>query len=373
MVRTPASASAERPSRRRVANGPGATMLIRSIATAAALLLAIGTAGAQPITGAGATFPAPLYQKWGEAAREHTGLTLNYQAIGSGGGINQITNRTVLFGASDANLSADRLEAAKLLQFPTVLGSIVLVYSIPGVEGGALKLTGELVADMFLGRIRRWNDPRLVALNRDVALPNLPVAPVYRADGSGTTFQFAGYLSLVSEPFRTTVGQGTSVPWKAGTGGRGNAGVAGLVRQTRGAIGYVEHAYAQQNGLAMAQLRNRAGAFIFPTEASFQAAAASADWLSDPTFGVSLLDQPGEASWPIVAPTYILLPKNPTDAASSRSVLRFFDWAYAEGDRFALELGYIPLPGSVKDVVRQAWAKQIRGPNGEAVWTGRGP
>lgn len=343
-----------------------------ALAAAAGLVLSFGTAAAQQITGAGATFPAPLYQKWGEAGAEPTGLQLNYQAIGSGGGINQITNRTVLFGASDANLTADRLNQANLFQFPTVLGSIVMVYNIPGIESGKLRLTGELVADMYLGKIRRWNDPRLVELNRELNLPNLPIAPVYRADGSGTTFQFAGYLSLVSDEFKTNVGQGTSVPWKAGTGGRGNAGVAGVVRQTRGSIGYVEHAYAKQNNLAMAQLRNKAGNFVYPTEDTFQASAAAADWLADPTFGISLLDQQGEKSWPIVAPTYILLPKNPTDVAGSRNVMRFFDWAFKDGDRFADELGYIPLPQNVKDVIRQAWSREIKGPNGEVIWTGSG-
>lgn len=339
---------------------------------AATLSFAGAEAVAQQITGAGATFPAPAYQKWGEAAKEAIGIELNYQAIGSGGGINQITNRTVMFGASDANLSAERLEAAKLLQFPSLMGSIVLVYNLPGVADGELKLTGELVADIYLGKIRRWNDPRLVEMNRGVELPNLPIAPVYRADGSGTTFQFAGYLSIVSPEFRREVGQGTSVPWKAGTGGRGNAGVAGVVRQTRGAIGYVEHAYAAQNKLAMAQLRNKAGRFVKPTEEAFQAAAANADWLSDPTFGISLLDQPGDTTWPIVAPTYILLPRNPTNVKDSHNVMRFFDWAYKQGDRLAAELGYIPLPANVKDVVRQAWAREIRGPNGEQVWTGSG-
>lgn len=247
-----------------------------------------------------------------------------------------------------------------------------MVYNVPGVEAGALRLTGDVVADIYLGKIRRWNDPKLVELNPGVTLPNLAIAPVYRADGSGTTFQFAGYLSLVSSEFKQQVGQGTSVPWKAGTGGRGNAGVAGVVRQTRGAIGYVEHAYAAQNKLAMAQLRNKAGRFVAPTEEAFQAAAANADWLSDPTFGISLLDQPGEATWPIVAPTYILLPKNPSDVEGSRNVMRFFDWAYKNGDALAADLGYIPMPQNVKDVVREAWAREIRGPNGEQVWTGSG-
>lgn len=341
--------------------------------TAVAVGMAIAATGAlaQPVTGAGATFPAPLYQKWGEAAEAATGLQLNYQAIGSGGGVNQITNRTVDFGASDANLSAEKLAEANLVQFPTVMGAIVLAYNLPGVAPGALRLSGEVVADIYLGKITRWNDPRLVELNPGVTLPNLAVAPIYRADGSGTTFQFAGYLSRVSETFRTDVGQGTSVAWKAGVGGRGNAGVAGLVRQTRGSIGYVEYAYAKQNNLSVAQLRNRDGQFVQATIASFQAAAAGADWSSDPTFGISLLNQPGAQAWPIVAPTYILLPRNPASVESGRNVMRLFDWAYANGAAMATELDYIPMPDSVVALVRNTWASQVRGPNGEAVWPAR--
>ncbi len=338
------------------------------MATALTMGLVATGALAQQVTGAGATFPAPLYQKWGEGAEAATQLQMNYQAIGSGGGMNQIVNRTVDFGASDANLTAEKLAEANLLQFPTVMGAIVLAYNLPGVAPGALRLSGEVVADIYLGRITRWNDPRIVEMNPGLTLPNIAVAPIYRADGSGTTFQFAGYLSRVSETFRTDVGQGTSVAWKAGVGGRGNAGIAGLVRQTRGALGYVEYAYAKQSNLAVAQMRNHDGQFVQATIASFQAAAAGADWSSDPTFGISLLNQPGAEAWPIVAPTYILLPRNPTSVETSRNVMRLFDWAYRQGGPMAVELDYIPLPDNVVALVRAAWTAQVRGPGGETVW-----
>ncbi len=341
-------------------------------AAAAAMVLGAASAGAQEITGAGATFPQPVYVKWAEAAAQATGIRLNYQAIGSGGGINQITNRTVDFGASDAFLSAERLQNANLLQFPTVMGAIVLAVNLPGVPDKELKLTGELVAEMYLGRITRWNDPRIVEMNRGLTLPNLPIAPVYRADASGTTYQFTEYLAQVSGDFRQQVGQGTSVQWRAGTGGRGNAGVAGVIRQTRGAIGYVEYAFAKQNQLTTTQLRNKSGMFVQPLTETFQAAAEGADWTSDPNFQVSLIDQRGEKAWPIVSATFILLPKNPTDVARSRNVMRFFDWAFRNGGAAAEELDYIPMPTNVHEAVRALWASQVRGPNGEVVWTGSG-
>jgi phosphate transport system substrate-binding protein len=329
----------------------------------AAGVLASGIAGApahaQQITGAGATFPAPVYQKWGEAAKSAIGIELNYQAIGSGGGINQITNRTVDFGATDAPLNAERLAAGNMMQFPTVMGGIVLTINVPGVQDKALKLTGEIVADIFMGKITRWNDARLVEMNRGITLPNIPIAPVYRADASGTTFQFTDYLGLVSTEWKSRVGSGTSVRWPAGTGARGNDGVAGSVRNTRGAIGYVEYAYAKLNNLTTTQLRNKAGNFVQPTEATFQAAAANADWTKDPTFGISLNDQLGADSWPITAPTFILVPTNAQDPNRTRNVLRFFDWAFKYGDPIALELVYIPLPEATKAAVRAAWAQRL--------------
>jgi phosphate transport system substrate-binding protein len=332
---------------------------LHAITALVAATLAAAPVAAQQITGAGATFPAPVYQKWGEAAKAAVGLELNYQAIGSGGGINQITNRTVDFGASDAPLSAERLASGNLLQFPTVMGGIVLTINVPGVPDKQLKLTGELVAEIFQGKIARWNDRRLVELNPTLNLPNIPIAPVYRADASGTTFQFTDYLGLVSPDWKTRVGSGTSVRWPAGTGARGNDGVAGSVRNTRGAIGYVEYAYAKLNNLTTTRLRNKAGNFVQPTEASFQAAADNADWSADPNFGISLNDQQGAATWPITAPTFILVPTNAQDPARTRNVLRFFDWAFKNGDPIADELVYIPLPASTKDKVRAAWAQRL--------------
>lgn len=335
-------------------------MRITAMAAAAGLVLSFGTAGAQQITGAGATFPAPVYQKWAEAAKAAIGVELNYQAIGSGGGINQINNRTVDFGATDAPLNAERLAAGNLVQFPTVMGAIVLTVNVPGVPDKELKLTSEIVAAIYKGQITRWNDPRLVELNRGITMPNIPIAPVYRADASGTTFQFTDYLSRVDEGWRAQVGSATSVRWPTGVGARGNDGVSGAVRNTRGAIGYVEYAFAKLNNLTTTQLRNRAGNFVQPTLENFQAAAANADWTSDPTFGISLNDQPGANSWPIVAPTFILVPTNAQDPSRTANVLRFFDWAYKNGDKVADDLAYIPMPDAVSNAVRAMWTQRLR-------------
>lgn len=322
-------------------------------------ILSTTSAGAQQISGAGATFPAPLYQRWGEAAKAAIGLELNYQAIGSGGGINQIRNRTVDFGASDMPLSAEDIEKGRLEQFPTAMGAIVLTVNVPGIEDKQLKLTGPLVAEIFMGKVSRWNDRRIAELNPGVNLPNLPVAPVYRADASGTTFQFTDYLAKVSEEWKSRVGVGTSVRWPAGIGARGNDGVAGAVRNTRGAIGYVEYAYAKLNRLVSTQLQNREGNFVVPSEASFQAAADNADWSSAPHFGISLNDQPGKDSWPITAPTFILVPLDAADPQRTRNVLRFFDWAFRNGDSIAEELVFITLPDSTKNKIRQMWAAKF--------------
>ena len=319
------------------------------------------------ITGAGATFPNPVYQKWGEAGRGPTGITLNYQSVGSGAGINQIRNRTVDFGATDAPLTVAQLTEANLLQFPAVMGSLVPIVNIPGVENEKMKLTGELLADIYLGKITKWNDARLVELNRELTLPNLAIAPAYRADGSGTTFVWVSYLSAVSPEFKEKVGIGTSVRFPTGTGARGNEGVAGTVKNIRGAIGYVENAYAISNKLVTTQLRNKAGSFVRPTQDSFIAAAQNADWTA-PGFAASLIDQQGATSWPIVSPTFILLPTNPTDADRSRNVMRFFDWAFKNGAPLAQELEYIPLPAPVQEAIRGAWRRDVKF-NGRPVWT----
>ena len=321
--------------------------------------LSFAASAQQQITGAGGTFPAPVYAKWGEAAKAAIGIELNYQAIGSGGGQNQITNRTVDFGASDAPMDPVKLASADLLQFPTVMGAVVPIVNIPGVKTDELKLTGELLADIYAGTITKWNDPKLVALNPGVTLPGVAIAPVYRAEASGTSYVFTSYLSEVSPGWKSGVGANTSVRWPAGAGAKGNDGVAATVGHTRGGIGYVENAYATQNHLTTAQLRNKAGNFIKPTTDSFKAAAAAGDWTGAANFAVSLIDLPGADSWPIVSPTFILLPKDPKDAAHSADVMRFFDWTYKSGGAIAEQLDYIPLPASVQDAVRAAWKKDV--------------
>ncbi|MBS0640997.1 MAG: phosphate ABC transporter substrate-binding protein PstS [Acetobacteraceae bacterium] len=327
-----------------------------------------GPAQAQPITGAGATFPAPLYTKWGEQAKAAIGVELNYQAIGSGGGQNQILQRTVDFGASDAPMDPAKLDTGKLLQFPTVMGSVVVIVNIPGVAANQLKLPGELLADIYAGKIAKWNDPRIAEANSGATLPNLAIAPVYRADGSGTTFVYASYLSAVSPEWKSKVGAATSVKWPAGAGAKGNDGVAATVGNTRGAIGYVEYSYASQNKLVTVQLRNKAGKFVSPTMESFEAAAANADWTNAPNFAVNLIDQAGDKSWPIVSATFILLPKDPKDPAKSATVMKFFDWAYKNGDAAATGLEYVHLPDSVKSAVRSAWHTAIMGPDGKPIF-----
>ncbi len=342
----------------------------RAFLAAASLPLLPSLARAQSpvtITGAGATFPRPVYERWGQAARAE-GIQLNYQSIGSGGGINQITNRTVDFGATDAPRTEAQLREANLIQFPTVMGSVVLIVNLPGVADNALRLTPEVLTDIFLGRLTRWNDPRLVELNRGVSLPNLPVSPVYRADASGTTFVFTTYLSRVSETWRTGPGAATSIQWPVGNGQRGNEGIANAVRQTPGAIGYTENAYATVNRLVTTQLRNKAGNFITPTLPAFEAAARNADW-TRPGFAADLVDLNGGDVWPIVSPTFILLPTNPTAerVEGSRATMRFFDWAFRNGADAARRLEYIPIPEAVQNAVRASWA-QVRTPAGAAIW-----
>jgi phosphate transport system substrate-binding protein len=334
-----------------------------------ALALAPRFAGAQgaQITGAGATFPAPVYAKWGEAAKAGAGIQLNYQAIGSGGGQNQIFNRTVDFGASDAPVAADKLAEQQLLQFPSVMGAVVVIVNLPGVEDDQLKLTGELIADIYAGKITKWNDPRLVEANAGLTLPNIAIAPAYRADASGTSFVFTSYLSAVSPEWKAGPGAGTSVKWPTGSGARGNDGVAGTVRNVRGGIGYVESAFASHNKLLTTQIRNKAGHYVKPTIPAFQAAAANADW-SAANFAANLIDTHGDASWPIVTPTFILLPKAPKDDERALNVIKFFDWAFTHGDAMAAELEYVPLPASVKALIRAALKAEIKGANGQPIW-----
>ena len=315
---------------------------------------------AQQITGAGGTFPAPVYSKWGEAAKSAIGVELNYQAIGSGGGQNQIINRTVDFGASDAPMDSAKLEQNHILQIPTVMGAVVPIVNLPGIQPDQVKLTGELLAEIYEGKIVKWNDPKLVAANAGVSMPNIPIAPVYRADASGTSYVFTSYLSSVSPDWKSNVGVGTSVKWPAGAGARGNDGVAGTVKNTRGGIGYVENAYATQNKLTTTELQNKAGQFVKPTMESFQAAAASGNWTGAKDFAVDLINQPGAQTWPIVSATFLLLPEDPKDATRSANVLKFVDWAYSSGGPIATSLDYIPLPKAVQDSVRAKMKSDIK-------------
>ncbi|MBV8664969.1 MAG: phosphate ABC transporter substrate-binding protein PstS [Burkholderiaceae bacterium] len=338
-----------------------------------AVVLAVGavaatSAMATDMTGAGATFPAPIYSKWAESYKAATGNGLNYQAIGSGGGIKQIKAKTVDFGASDMPLGGDELNTEGLVQFPTVIGGVVPIFNIDGVAAGQLKLTGEVLAHIYLGKITKWNDAAITALNPGVKLPADDITVVHRADGSGTSFLFTDYLSKSNAEFKSTVGAGTAVKWPVGVGGKGNEGVDANVTRIKGSIGYVEYAYAKKNKNVYAQLKNHDGQFVEPTENSFKAAAAGAEWSKTPGFGVVLTDQPGKASWPITGATFILMHKVEANAANAREVLHFFDWAYKNGNAMALELDYVPLPDSVTKMIHEAWKDSIKDGAGKAVW-----
>jgi phosphate transport system substrate-binding protein len=315
---------------------------------------------AADITGAGATFPYPIYSKWAGAYKTKTGIGLNYQSIGSGGGIAQIKAKTVTFGASDMPLKPADLDAAGLLMFPTVIGAEVLVYHLPGIASNALVIDGKTLADIYLGKILKWNDPAIKRLNPGVPLPNMNIIVVHRSDGSGTTFIFANYLSKVSKEWADKVGAATSVDWPVGIGSKGNEGVSGNVEQTVGSIGYVEYAYAMQNKLSWARMINHDGKIVTANMQSFQAAASHADWDHADHFYMILTDQPGADSWPIENPTFVLFYKNPADQAASKSALDFFKWAYADGDDMAASLLYIPLPDVVVNKIEASW-KQIPG------------
>ncbi len=337
---------------------------------AGAAVMAAGAAEAADISGAGATFPAPVYAKWAEMYKDQTGNRLNYQAIGSGGGIRQINAGTVDFGASDKPLKPDDLAAGGLAMFPTVIGGVVPVMNLPGIKPGEVKLTGPLLADIYRGVIKRWNDPLLVKMNPGVRLPGLPITVVHRSDGSGTSFLFTSYLAMNAAHWASEVGANDSVNWPTGLGGKGNDGVAGYVKQTEGAIGYVEYAYAKQNNLTYALLRNKSGRFVAPTAEAFSAAAANAKWSSAPGFYLLLLDQPGANAWPITGATFILVHTKPKDVEKGREVLAFFDWCYRNGDAAAQQLDYVTLPASVKDLIRKSWSK-VSGPGGKPVYAGR--
>jgi len=320
------------------------------------------------ITGAGASFPYPFYAKLAAQYHQQTGNRVNYQSIGSGGGQQQIIAGTVDFGASDDPMSLDALQTHDLLQFPAIIGGTVPVVNVPGVAPGQLRLTGTVLADIFLGKIKKWNDAALVALNPDLKLPAADIIVVHRSDGSGTTFGWTNYLSKVSNDWQAKVGTGKAVRWPTGQGGKGNDGVAAYVRQLRHSIGYVEYAYAKQNNLAWAQLQNRAGQFVQPTQQAFAAAAANADWQNAPGMGVVLTDEPGADSWPVTAASFILIPKVQKKPENGRAVLAFFDWAFKHGQQTAVELDYVPLPQTVVGQVQQAWRTQVKTPGGAALW-----
>jgi phosphate transport system substrate-binding protein len=327
-------------------------------------------ASAADITGAGATFPFPVYSKWAEAYKKETGTGLNYQSIGSGGGIRQIKARTVDFGATDAPLKGDDLQQSGLLQFPTVLGGVVPIINVQGVESGALKLTGDILAGIYRGQIKKWNDPRIAQINDGIKLPDANITPVYRSDGSGTTSIFTDYLSSVSPEWKSSLGMGTTVNWPVGQGGKGNEGVAATVKQVNNAIGYVEYAYAKQNKIPVAQMRNKDSQFVDPNDDTFVAAAANADWNSAPGFGISLVNQAGGKAWPITGATFILIYKQPDNPERVAETLKFFDWAYRSGDPLAADLDYVPLPDNVADHVRKTWA-EIKDKSGKALYQGK--
>jgi len=330
-----------------------------SYAAAATLAaaLSITTAQAADISGAGATFPYPIYAKWADAYKKETGNGLNYQSIGSGGGIKQIEASTVTFGATDKPLGEDELDKNGLIQFPMIIGGIVPVLNIEGIKPGELVIDGSILADIFLGKITKWDDPAIAKLNPKAKLPSTAIAVVHRSDGSGTSFIFTTYLSQSNADWKSKVGADAAVEWPTGIGAKGNEGVANNVAQTKGAIGYVEYAYAKQNKLTFADMVNKDGKSVAPETKSFQAAAANADWKSVPGYGVILTSQPGAESWPITAASFILMHTVPQDAASSAEALKFFDWAYKNGAKMAEELDYIPMPDNVVEVSRGEWAK----------------
>ena len=339
------------------------------LGVAAAAAFAFGAQAAE-ISGAGATFPYPIYAKWAEAYAAKTGLKMNYQSIGSGGGIAQINAKTVDFGASDMPLKPAELEKSGLTQFPPVIGGEVMVVNLPGITPGQMTLDGPTIANIYLGKITKWNDPAIAKLNPGLKLPDTAIAVVHRSDGSGTTFIFTDYLSKVSPEWKDKVGEGTSVEWPVGIGGKGNEGVAALTARTMGAIGYVEYAYALQNKLVHTKLVNHDGVILEPGSKVFQAAAANADWKSAPGFYLILTDQPGKESWPITGATFILMHKKQDNPEKAKEVLNFFDWAYKNGGQLAESLDYIPMPPNAVAIFEDSW-KQIVGPDGKPVWTGK--
>ena len=339
--------------------------LSRILLVPAALAVLAPLAVAQDMTGAGATFPAPIYAKWADAYNKSTGARLNYQSVGSGAGIQQIRAKTVDFGASDMPLSDEALAKDGLVQFPTVIGGVVPVVNIKGIVPGQIKLTGALLGDIYLGKITQWNDPALTALNPGVPLPAEVISVVRRADGSGTTFIFTNYLSKVNADWKAKAGEGTAINWPTGAGGKGNEGVSAFVQRLPNSIGYVEYAYAKQNKMTYTLLKNKEGNFVAPDADNFKAAAAGADWSK--SFYQVLTDQAGKEAWPITGATFILMYKAQDKPVSAANSLKFFDWAYNNGDKMADDLEYVPLPAPVKELVRKSWAANIKDASGKAI------
>jgi phosphate transport system substrate-binding protein len=346
--------------------GMGNTKLFVS---AVLVLLSHSVLASEIISGAGATFPYPIYAKWAESYAQKTGIKMNYQSIGSGGGIKQIEAKTVDFGASDAPLKPEELSKNGLMQFPMIMGGVVPVVNVQGLQPGELKLSGSVLADIYLGKIAKWNDKAINDLNPGVKLPNKTITVVHRSDGSGTTWIFTNYLSKVSGEWKKKVGNEKSVAWPVGIGGKGNEGVASYVGQTKNSIGYVEYAYALQNKMTYAQLRNQSGKFVKPNTASFQAAAANANWKDAPGFYMVLTDQPGKDSWPITGASFILVYKNQKQTDTAKDVLKFFDWSYHHGGKLAEELDYVPMPSQVVSLVEKTWQHEIKDKKGQTLWS----
>jgi len=342
--------------------------ILKGVAVAATGILMSLSVHAADLTGAGATFPYPIYSKWAEAYKAATGIGLNYQSIGSGGGIKQIKAKTVDFGASDMPLKADELEKEGLIQFPAIMGGVVPVVNLDGIAPGQLKLTADVITGIHLAKITKWNAPEIAALNPGVTLPATAITVVHRADGSGTTFLWTDFLSKANADFKATIGSGTAVKWPTGVGGKGNEGVAANVQRIKGAFGYIEYAYAKKNKISHTQLKNLDGVFVDPDDETFKAAAANGDWAGTPGMAVVLTNQPGKNSWPITGASFILMHKSQAEALTGRAVLKFFDWSYKNGAKMAAELDYVPMPAPVVKLVNEAWKAQLKDASGKAIW-----
>jgi phosphate transport system substrate-binding protein len=342
--------------------------ILKGLAVAAAAILMSLPVHATDLTGAGATFPYPIYSKWAEAYKAATGIGLNYQSIGSGGGIKQIKAKTVDFGASDMPLNSEELEKEGLMQFPAIMGGVVPVVNLDGIAPGQMKLTADVITGIHLGKITKWNAPEITALNPGLTLPAMDITVVHRADGSGTTFLWTDFLSKANTDFKATIGSGTAVKWPVGVGGKGNEGVAANVQRIKGAFGYIEYAYAKKNKIAHTKLKNLDGQFVEPDDDTFKAAAANGDWTGTPGMAVVLTNQKGKNSWPVTGASFILMHKSQAEGATGREVLKFFDWSYKNGAKMAAELDYVPMPAPVVKLVNEAWKTQLKDASGKAIW-----